>query len=76
MTIRFDEQASVFVASCPVTGVISQGETADEAREALHSAIRLYLKARRERGITAPPIESTIEHLHTAWGETLRELAR
>ena len=43
--VRWDEQAGVFVSSCPSMNVYSQGETEDEAIAAIKSAVGLYLKA-------------------------------
>jgi predicted RNase H-like HicB family nuclease len=43
-TIRRDEEADVFVSHCPVLSVFSQGESQEEAREAIEEAIGLHLK--------------------------------
>ena len=43
--MRRDEEASVVVSHCPALGVYSQGENEDEAREAIKSAVILYIQA-------------------------------
>jgi predicted RNase H-like HicB family nuclease len=41
--VRHDDEASVFVSQCPALGIYSQGETIAEAREAINSAVAMYL---------------------------------
>ena len=48
--IRRDEDASVFVSYCPALNIFSQGESEDEARRAIGSAVGLFLDACYERG--------------------------
>ena len=43
--VRRDNDRSVFVSWCPSLDTYSQGETEEEAQEAIRSAIILYLKA-------------------------------
>ena len=43
--VRKDTEADVFVSHCPSLGLYSQGETEDEAVEAIRSAVHLYLDA-------------------------------
>ena len=43
-TIRFDTEAALYVAKCPVTGVFSQGATKKKALKALEGAVRMFLK--------------------------------
>lgn len=49
VTIRYDVDAHVYVAHCPLIGVYSQGETEAEAKEAIRSAVEMYLQYERER---------------------------
>jgi predicted RNase H-like HicB family nuclease len=46
---RRDDQAGVFVSHCPGLRLFSQGRSADEAKDALKSAIKLYLTAHLRR---------------------------
>ena len=41
---RYDEQTGVFVGFCPALKIYSQGATEQEVREALESAVCLYLE--------------------------------
>ena len=43
--VRHDAEAAVFVSHCPALGVYSQGESEEEAREAIKSAATLYVEA-------------------------------
>jgi predicted RNase H-like HicB family nuclease len=43
--VRHDSEASVFVSHCPALGVYSQGETQEEANEAIKSAVTLFIEA-------------------------------
>jgi predicted RNase H-like HicB family nuclease len=44
-TIEYDAEACVFVSSCPVLKMFSQGESEPEAKEALEEAIGMQLTA-------------------------------
>jgi predicted RNase H-like HicB family nuclease len=48
--VRHDEDANVFVGYCPRFKVYSQGETKEDAREAVTSAIGLRLATAFEHG--------------------------
>jgi predicted RNase H-like HicB family nuclease len=41
--VRHDEEAGVFVSHCPVLNIFSQGETEDEAKQAIEEAVKLHL---------------------------------
>ncbi len=41
---------SLFVSHCPSLGLVSQGETVDQAAETMESAIRLYIRHAAARG--------------------------
>lgn len=43
--IRPDDEAGVFVSQCPLLNIFSQGETEEEAKEALQEAVTLQLRA-------------------------------
>ena len=49
--IRRDDDAGVFVSFCPALKIYSQGETKREAKEALTSAVRLFIDGCLGRGI-------------------------
>jgi predicted RNase H-like HicB family nuclease len=51
--IRKDIDTGIYVASCHPLGILSQGNTKEEAFEALMSAIRLY--AREVMSVDCPP---------------------
>lgn len=55
--VRRDEQANVFVSSCPGMDVYSQGETEGEAVTAIKSAVGLYIKAAFRHVCPSPTIE-------------------
>jgi predicted RNase H-like HicB family nuclease len=44
VTVEPDKEAGVFVSHCPVLRMFSQGDTEDEAKEAIEEAIGLHLK--------------------------------
>ncbi len=48
--VRHDTDADVFVGFCPRFKVYSQGETKEDAREAVTSAVRLRLSTAFEHG--------------------------
>lgn len=43
VNVRPDDEAGVFVSHCPVLNVYSQGESEEEAKEAIQEAIQLKL---------------------------------
>lgn len=42
--VRYDAEAGVFVSHCPALKLYSQGDTAEEANEAIKSAVSLYVE--------------------------------
>lgn len=48
--VRHDDDAGVFVGFCPRFNVYSQGETGDEAKEAVTSAICMRLRTAFDHG--------------------------
>ncbi len=42
--VKYDDAAGVYVSCCPALEVFSQGETLEEAKDALTGAIVLYLR--------------------------------
>ena len=45
-----------FVATCPaLPGLVTEGETLDEAREMVQDAIRAYLESLQKDGLPMPP---------------------
>ena len=44
VTVEPDKEAGVFVSHCPVLRIFSQGETEEQAKEAIEEAITLHLK--------------------------------
>jgi predicted RNase H-like HicB family nuclease len=44
-TVEYDNEAGVFVSNSPALKIFSQGQTEDEAREALEEAIEMQLVA-------------------------------
>ena len=43
--IRYDDEAGVFVSFCPALKLYSQGETEEDAKEALRSTVCQYIQA-------------------------------
>lgn len=43
-SIRFDDESGVYVSSCPALGVASQGCTEAEAKDALRSAVVMFIE--------------------------------
>jgi predicted RNase H-like HicB family nuclease len=56
--IKRDEDAKVFVSHCPGLDVYSQGTKVDEAKEALQSAVRLFITASYEQGTLEQTLKS------------------
>ena len=48
--VRHDNDADVFVGYCPALCIYSQGDSIEEASEALKSAVTLYLSTCYQRG--------------------------
>lgn len=48
--IRHDTDAHVHVSYCPALNIFSQGESEDQARRAIGSAVSLFLQSCYERG--------------------------
>jgi predicted RNase H-like HicB family nuclease len=48
--VRYDADAEVYVSYCAALNIYSQGETEDEARAALNSAIMFFLKYCHDHG--------------------------
>lgn len=48
--VRHDDECGVFVSFCPALKLYSQGTTETEARNALESAVKLFLVTCFERG--------------------------
>jgi predicted RNase H-like HicB family nuclease len=42
-TVRYDEDAMVYVAKCPALNIVTQGETYSESQAALHGAIQYHI---------------------------------
>jgi predicted RNase H-like HicB family nuclease len=61
--IKQDKEAGVFVSHCPALDVYSQGRNIDEAKEALRSALRLFIAASYE--------QETLEHTLKSHGFNL-----
>jgi predicted RNase H-like HicB family nuclease len=49
--VRFDDDAQLYVAWCPPVDIRSQGETMEEAKAAVLSAVTLYLRTCFQRKI-------------------------
>ena len=47
--IRWDEDAGVYVSCCPALQLYSQGESEEEAEEAIKSAVHLFISTRLEK---------------------------
>ncbi len=45
VTIRHDEEAGAFVSHCPLLNIFSQGDSEEEAKEAVKEAVSLQLNA-------------------------------
>ncbi len=53
-----DEDAGGYVATCPaLPGLVTEGDTLDEARAMAADAIKGYLESLRREGLTPPPSE-------------------
>ena len=53
-----DSVANVFVSHCPAVDVYSQGRTKEEAKDALRSAVRLFIAASYEQGTLEQTLKS------------------
>ena len=53
-----DEDAGGYVATCPaLPGLVTEGDTLEEARAMAADAIKGYLESLRREGLTPPPSE-------------------
>ncbi|HEY3129585.1 MAG TPA: hypothetical protein VGL91_09005 [Acidobacteriota bacterium] len=48
--IRFDKEIAVHVSYCPALDIFSQGNTQDEAKQALQSAVQMFVMRCYEKG--------------------------
>lgn len=49
--VRFIPKGDIWLAECQALGVMTQGDTFDEARENLAEALLLFLKSCMQRGV-------------------------
>jgi antitoxin HicB len=61
VVLERDSEAGGFVATCPaLPGVVTEGDTIEEAREMARDAIRGYLESLQKDGIAIPTEDEPI----------------
>ena len=62
IVIEPDTEAGGYIVTCPaLPGLVTQGESLDEARAMATDAIKGYLEVLREDGLPIPPGETHLE---------------